>query len=139
MCYVYVLSFPHQIILLWYKHAQVICKTLILEYWLFSMAASIWSNNLYLYFLLNANFFILICFCRASGLAFLVLLNFLFIQGYYISTQVWNNFNWVEIFHIIAFFFQLGIPSWNFNPGWKSTYNQSLSHYSDLLLAHVYY
>ena len=24
-------------------------------------------------------------------------------------------------------FFQLGIPSWNFNPGWKSPYNQTLN------------
>ena len=55
---------------------------------------------------MTAAIFVLICFSYASGLAFLLSLNFLFTQGYYIWT-------WVEIFHVIA----------NFNPGWKSPYN----------------
>ena len=58
-----------------------------------------------------------LCFWHASGLAFLLSLNFLLTRDYCILTRV-------EIFHIIAFFFQLATPSWNFNPGLKSHYNQ---------------
>ena len=81
---------------------QFICKILIL------MVASIWSSNsdvtltcwriIHFNFLLTAAIFASICFCRASGLAFLLSLNFLFTRGYYISTRG-------EIFHIIAIFF----------------------------------
>ena len=42
--------------------------------------------------------------------SFLLSLNFLFTRCYYISTRA-------EIFHIISIVFQLGIPSFNFNPG----------------------
>ena len=48
-----------------------------------------------------------ICFCRASGLAFLLSLNFLFTQGYYISSRVEIVSTRVEIFHIVAIFFNL--------------------------------
>ena len=48
--------------------------------------------------LLTAVIFALICFYCASGLAFLLSLNFLFTRIYYISTRV-------EVFHIIAIFF----------------------------------
>ena len=65
-------------------------------------------------------------FLDASDLAFLLSLNFLFTRDYYISI-------WVKIFsfsynHISynCIFFQFGIPSWNFNPRWKSPYNQPL-------------
>ena len=51
-------------------------------------------------FLFTAAIFASTCFCRASGLAFLLWLNFLFTRGYYISTRVEN-------FHIIATFFKL--------------------------------
>ena len=47
--------------------------------------------------MLTAAIFDLICFFRASSLAFLILLNFLFTRGYFISTQV-------QIFHIITIF-----------------------------------
>ena len=67
--------------------------------------------------LLTAPIFALICFCLPSGLAFLFSLNFLFTRGYYILIQVEIVSTRVEIFHVITFFFQIGIPSWNFNPG----------------------
>ena len=67
--------------------------------------------------LLTAPIFALICFCLASGLDFLFSLNFLFTRGYYILIQVEIVSTRVEIFHVITFFFQIGIPSWNFNPG----------------------
>ena len=80
---------------------------LILEYWEFSMAARIWNNDSDITltywsienfnFLLNAVICALICFCHSFGLAFLLLLNFLFTRGYYISNQF-------EILHIIAIF-----------------------------------
>ena len=66
---------------------------------------------------MTAPIFVLIWFWHASGLAFLLSLNFLLTRDYCILTRV-------EIFHIIAFFFQLATPSWNFNPGLKSHYNQ---------------
>ena len=72
------------------------------------MVASIWSSNsdmaltcwriIHFNFLLTTAIFASICFCRASGLAFLVSLNFLFTRGYHISTRV-------EIFHITTIFF----------------------------------
>ena len=72
------------------------------------MTARIWSNNsditlscwriTYFSFLLTAAIFDLICFCRAYSLAFLLLLNFLFTQGYFISARV-------KIFYVIAIFF----------------------------------
>ena len=43
-------------------------------------------------------------FCRASSLAFLLLLNFLFTWGYFISVRVEIFSTWVEIFHIVAIF-----------------------------------
>ena len=67
--------------------------------------------------LLTAPIFALICFCLPSGLDFLFSLNFLFTRGYYILIQVEIVSTRVEIFHVITFFFQIGIPSWNFNPG----------------------
>ena len=67
--------------------------------------------------LLTAPIFVLICFCLPSGLDFLFSLNFLFTRGYYILIQVEIVSTRVEIFHVITFFFQIGIPSWNFNPG----------------------
>ena len=80
---------------------------LILEYWEFSMAARIWNNDSDITltywsienfnFLLNAVICVLICFCHSLGLTFLLLLNFLFTRGYYISNQF-------EILHIIAIF-----------------------------------
>ena len=70
------------------------------------MTASIWSNNsdislncwrlTHFSFLLTAAIFDLICFCRTSSSAFLLLLNFLFTRGYFISSRI-------EIFHIIFF------------------------------------
>ena len=97
------------------------------------MAASIWGNSSDITltcwritnfkFLMTAPIFVLICFWRASGLAFLLSLNILLTRDYCILTRV-------EIFHIIAFlffsFFQLATPSKNFNPGLKSHYNQPL-------------
>ena len=69
--------------------------------------------------------FVLICFSCASGLAFLLSLNFPFTRNHYISVRdeffdiigipSWNSY--IGIF---------GIPSWNFNPGWKFRYNQPL-------------
>ena len=53
---------------------------------------------MYFSFLLTAAIFDLICFCRAYSLAFLLLLNFLFTQGYFISARV-------KIFYVIAIFF----------------------------------
>ena len=67
--------------------------------------------------LLTAPIFALICFCLPSGLDFLFSLNFLFTRGYYILIQVEIVSTRVEIFHVITFFFQIGIPNWNFNPG----------------------
>ena len=67
--------------------------------------------------LLTAPIFALICFCLPSGLDFLFSLNFLFTRGYYILIQVEIVSTRVEIFHVITFFFQIGIPSLNFNPG----------------------
>ena len=67
--------------------------------------------------LLTAPIFALICFCLPSGLDFLFSLNFLFTRGYYILIQVEIVSTRVEVFHVITFFFQIGIPSWNFNPG----------------------
>ena len=68
------------------------------------MTASIWSNNSDITlncwritcfsFLLTATIFDLICFCRTSSSAFLLLLNFLFTRSYFISSRI-------EIFHII--------------------------------------
>ena len=49
-------------------------------------------------YLLTATIFALICFSHVFSLAFLLLLNFLFARGYYISTRV-------EIFHVNAVFF----------------------------------
>ena len=79
------------------------------------MVASIWSSNsditltcwriIHFNFLLTAAIFASICFCRASGLAFLLSLNFLFIRGYYISTRAEIVSTRVETFHIIAIFF----------------------------------
>ena len=81
------------------------------------MVASIWSSKsditltcrriIHFNFLLTAAIFASICFCRASGLTFLLSLNFLFTRGYYIFTRV-----------------EIVSNSWNFNPGWKSPYNQ---------------
>ena len=100
------------------------------------MAASIWGNGSDITltcwritnfkFLMTAPIFVLICFWHASGLAFLLSLNFLLTRDYCILTRV-------EIFHIIAFlffsFFQLATPSKNFNPGLKSHYNQPLKNW----------
>ena len=61
--------------------------------------------------LLTAPIFALICFCLPSGLDFLFSLNFLFTRGYYILIQVEIVSTRVEIFHVITFFFQIGIPS----------------------------
>ena len=36
----------------------------------------------------------------------------------------WNSFNLGWDFSYNCNFIQLGIPSWNFTPGWKSPYNQ---------------
>ena len=47
---------------------------------------------------MTAPIFVLICFWRASGLAFLLSLNILLTRDYCILTRV-------EIFHIIAIFF----------------------------------
>ena len=68
------------------------------------MTASIWSNNSDITlncwritrfsFLLTATIFDLICLCRSSSSAFLLLLNFLFTRSYFISSRI-------EIFHII--------------------------------------
>ena len=72
------------------------------------MAARIWSNNsditLTCWKITNFNLslsgatFVLNCFCRTSGLAFLLSLNFLFTRGYYVSTRVEIFSAWVEIF-----------------------------------------
>ena len=98
------------------------------------MVASIWSSNsditltcwriIHFNFLLTAAIFASICFCRTFGLAFLLSLNFLFTRGYYISTPGWNSFNPGWDFSQDCNFFQVGIPSWNFKPGWKFPYNQ---------------
>ena len=56
-------------------------------------------------FLLTAAIFASICFRCSSGLDFLLSLNFLFTRDYYISTRVEIVSTWVEIFHIIAIFF----------------------------------
>ena len=56
---------------------------------------------------LTAAIFASICFCRASSLAFLLSLNFLFTWGYYISTWAEIVSTRVEIFHTIAIFFNL--------------------------------
>ena len=55
--------------------------------------------------MLTAAIIDLTCFCRASSLAFLLLLNFLFTLGYFISVRVEIFSTWVEIFHIVAIFF----------------------------------
>ena len=68
------------------------------------------SKN-YKFQLFVVTIFVLICFSCASGLAFLLSLNFLFTRNHYISVRD-------DIF---------GIPSWNFNPGWKFRYNQPLT------------
>ena len=95
------------------------------------MVVSIWSSNsdvtltwwriIHFNFLLTAAIFASICFCQGSGLAFLLSLRFLVTRGYHISTRVEIVSTRVEIFHMIAIFFN---SSWNFNPGWKSPYNQ---------------
>ena len=77
------------------------------------MVASIWSSNSditltswrIIHFNLTADVFVSICFCRAFGLAFLLSLNFLFTRGYYSSTRVEIVSTQVEIFQIIAIFF----------------------------------
>ena len=52
----------------------------------------------------------------------------------YLVFQSWVNISSrVEISHIIEMFFQLGIPSWNFNPGWNLPYNRPLSLMSSTL------
>ena len=48
--------------------------------------------------MLTAAIFDLICICRAYSLAFLLLLNFVFTQGYFISARV-------EFFYVISIFF----------------------------------
>ena len=83
-----------------------------------SKTASIWSNNnditlncwriTHFSFLWTAAIFNSICFCRASSLVFLLLLNFLFNRDYFISSAQVEIFStWVEIFHIIEIFFNL--------------------------------
>ena len=74
----------------------------------FQWFSSIWRSNsditltcwriIHFTILLTAAIFASICFNRASGLAFLLSVNFLFTRGYYISTRV-------KIFHIIVIFF----------------------------------
>ena len=66
---------------------------------------------MYFSFLLTAAIFDLICFCRAYSLAFLLLLNFLFTQGYFISARV-------EIFYVIAIF-SARYAELKFQPGLK--------------------
>ena len=82
------------------------------------------SKN-YKFQLFVVTIFVLICFSCASGLAFLLSLNFPFTRNHYISVRdeffdiigipSWNSY--IGIF---------GIPSWNFNLGWKFRYNQPL-------------
>ena len=72
------------------------------------MTASIWSDDYditlncwritHFSFLWTEAIFDLICFCGASSLTFLLLLNFLFTRGYFTSSRV-------EIFQIIEIFF----------------------------------
>ena len=72
------------------------------------MTASIWSDDnditlncwriTHFSFLWTEAIFDLICFCSASSLNFLLLLNFLFTRGYFTSARV-------EIFQIIEIFF----------------------------------
>ena len=98
---------------IWYP--PIICKILILEYWQFSLIVSKWSNNsdvtsncwiiTHFSFLLTAAIFDLVCFYRASSLVFLLLLSFLFTQGYFISSRVEIFSTQDEMFHIIAIFF----------------------------------
>ena len=60
-------------------------------------------------------------FIFVSGLALLLSLDFLFTRDYYISIlKPDRNFSYN------CNFFQLGIPSWNFNSRWNIPYNQSL-------------
>ena len=83
----------------------------------FSFLNSIWSSNsditltcwriIHINFLLTAAIFASIYFCRSSSLAFLLSLNFLFTRGYYIPTRAEIVLTRVEIFRIIAIFFNL--------------------------------
>ena len=71
--------------------------------------------------MLTPAIFVLIYFCRVSCLALLLSLDFLFTRDYYISIlKPDRNFSYN------CNFFQLGIPSWNFNSRWNIPYNQSL-------------
>ena len=79
------------------------------------------SKN-YKFQLFVVTIFVLICFSCASGLTFLLSLNFPFTRNHYISVRdeffdingipSWNSY--IGIF---------GIPSWNFNPGWNFSHN----------------
>ena len=108
---------------------QFICKILILEYWLFSMVAMIWSNNSDIT-LTCWRIKIILSFC-CSHLCFDLFLTGLwfslltFIKFSIESRLLYFNPGWIFLYNCNIF--QLSIPSSNFNPSWKSPYIQPLN------------
>ena len=63
---------------------------------------------------------VLICVCHASGLFSLQT----FIKFSIYASLLYFSLDWIFLYNCNCF--QLGKPSWNFNPGWTSQCNQAL-------------